>query len=99
MLLQVQKKIQNKKAYVAGWGYTKNPGACFTNNFGPERHVKCRKYFVNTNREVREGCIHSSTPSSVNKRCKQFAMVISKLFHFNKFRVLIKLSLHYQYFR
>ena len=93
MMFQVQNKIQNKKAYVAGWGYTKHPGSCFTNNFGPERHVKCRKYFVDTNREVREGCILSSTPSSVNKRCKQFAMVISELMHFNKFGILTELSL------
>jgi len=71
---QVQNKIQNKRAYVAGWGFTKNPGSCFTNNFGPDRHVKCRKYFFDTNRKVREGCIQSSTPSSLNKRCKQFAM-------------------------
>ena len=76
--LQFLHNIQNKTAYVAGWGMIKNGDSCFTNNFGPERHNKCRKYFE-WKKKVREGCIHQSTPSSWNKRCRQFAEVISAL--------------------
>ena len=33
--------LHNQKAYVAGWGRTRNDD-CFTDNYGPERHTKCR---------------------------------------------------------
>jgi hypothetical protein len=33
--------LHGQKAYVSGWGRTRNDD-CFTDNFGPERHTKCR---------------------------------------------------------
>ena len=70
----MRKKIQGKTAYVAGWGLLKNE-QCFTNNFGPERHMKCRKYY-NFQRKTYSGCHKSLSPSSKNKRCKQLLKVI-----------------------
>jgi hypothetical protein len=34
-------ELHGQKAYVAGWGRTRNED-CFTDNFGPERHARCR---------------------------------------------------------
>ena len=33
--------LYGQQAYVAGWGRTRNDD-CFTDNFGPERHTRCR---------------------------------------------------------
>ena len=33
--------LHGQRAYVAGWGRTRNDD-CFTDNFGPERHTRCR---------------------------------------------------------
>ncbi len=37
--------VHGHKGYVAGWGLTRN-AECFTDNFGPERHARCRFPFI-----------------------------------------------------
>ncbi len=37
--------LHGRKGYVAGWGLTRNE-ECFTDNFGPERHARCRFPFI-----------------------------------------------------
>ena len=44
---------------------------CFTDNFGPERHAKCRFPFIYKGLEI-ESCMTSQTPSAENKKCQQF---------------------------
>ena len=44
--------IHNLVGYVAGWRVTRNAD-CFTDNFGPERHARCRFPFK-FNGELRE---------------------------------------------
>ena len=78
--LKVRKDIQDKKAYVAGWGLLKNYD-CFTNDFGPVRHGKCRQYYKHK-RKTLGGCTKSYSPSMENKRCKQFKRV--RIFSFRK---------------
>ena len=63
-------KIHGQKGYVAGWGNTANDD-CFTDNFGPERHAKCRFPFIYKGLEM-ESCMSSKTPSANNKKCQQF---------------------------
>ena len=67
------KSIQDKVAYIAGWGLVKNKD-CFTGNFGPERNTKCRPYFI-WKKRVMHGCIKTTSPSLQNKRCRQFKKV------------------------
>ena len=63
--LDMNFKIHGLKGYVAGWGMTRNPD-CFTNNYGPERHSKCRfpfkykgNYKLQSRAEVfRQDCKH-----------------------------------------
>ena len=88
------KSIQEKVAYIAGWGLIKNKD-CFTGNFGPERNTKCRPYFI-WKKRVMHGCIKTTSPSLQNKRCRQFKKVclsIAVLFNMNKLKTYMKFQM------
>ncbi|TRY79426.1 hypothetical protein TCAL_10763 [Tigriopus californicus] len=68
--------IRNMDGYVAGWGLTRNDD-CFTDNYGPERHARCRFPFLYRGVSV-ESCIKAESPSSSNKKCRQFEMTMGK---------------------
>ena len=40
-LPKIDISLYSQRAYVAGWGRTRNED-CFTDNYGPERHTRCR---------------------------------------------------------
>ena len=56
--------------HVKGWGTVRNED-CFTDNFGPNRHDKCRFPYIYEGNLLRH-CLKSPSPSSKNRRCKQF---------------------------
>ena len=55
---------------VKGWGRTRNQ-ACFTDSYGPNRHDKCRFPYIYEGKLYKH-CLKSPSPSSKNRRCKQF---------------------------
>ena len=56
--------------YIKGWGRVSNED-CFTDDFGPNRHDKCRKPFYYEGK-LYEGCQKTiESPSSKNRRCQQ----------------------------
>ena len=55
-----------------GWGRTRNAG-CFTDGYGPNRHDKCRFPYIYEGQEFNQ-CYNASSPSSKNRRCKQFEL-------------------------
>ena len=54
-----------------GWGRTKNED-CFTNNYGPNRHDRCRFPFYYNGHKFNQCIKDNPSPSSGNRRCKQF---------------------------
>ena len=70
---KIRQNLENSKVYVGGWGRLRNED-CFTDNFGPNRHDKCRSPFY-YNGKLFHGCItNMSSPSAGNKRCQQFKL-------------------------
>ena len=56
--------------HVKGWGTVRNED-CFTDNFGPNRHDKCREPFFYEGRLLK-GCQTTlPSPSSKNRICQQ----------------------------
>ena len=65
-----------------GWGHTRNDDiyndktnktheVCFTNNNGPNRHTMCRFPFFYKGMLYNQ-CLKTPSPSSGNRRCRQF---------------------------
>ena len=52
-----------------GWGRIRNED-CFTDNFGPNRHDRCRFPFFYEGKLYRN-CLTNPSPSSKNRRCQQ----------------------------
>jgi len=74
---ETESEIETNPAYVAGWGQKANLGKCFTNDFGPERHVKCSSHWEfngtkSVENKFNKGCKTIESPSIMNKRCRQF---------------------------
>ena len=62
--------MSNHIYFVKGWGRTNNE-ECFTDNFGPNRHDKCRFPFFYEGKLFND-CLKFPSPSSKNRICQQF---------------------------
>ena len=55
---------------VKGWGRVRNED-CFTDNFGPNRHDKCREPFFYEGKRLKGCQMDKPSPSSKNRICQQ----------------------------
>jgi hypothetical protein len=64
--------LYRRTVYVAGWGRLRNEG-CFTDDFGPNRHHRCKFPSYYKGKKVMS-CQKNESPSAGNIRCQQFKM-------------------------